>query len=283
MGSPRIRGEYNATSRSPSYPPGSPPHARGIRPLAHSFYLLTGITPACAGNTLNTFLPQGRSWDHPRMRGEYIMLRQNKQHKMGSPPHARGIPNITALCRICFGITPACAGNTNWIFCLRQPTRDHPRMRGEYGAVRSCSTTTRGSPPHARGIRKARTDRKRRRGITPACAGNTMTLFPTYCELGDHPRMRGEYGNCTLTVNGYEGSPPHARGIQKHRVQPSKKGGITPACAGNTGSVSCSASSFWDHPRMRGEYTSSPFTKIAGTGSPPHARGIQTTPEALAR
>ena len=51
LGSPRIRGEYNATSRSPSYPPGSPPLARGIRSGHIPAFHETGITPACAGNT----------------------------------------------------------------------------------------------------------------------------------------------------------------------------------------------------------------------------------------
>ena len=49
--------------------------------------------------------------------------------------------------------------------------------------------------------------------------------------------------------------------------------GITPACAGKSGPVSCGARPSWDHPRMCGEKSSSAASSKDWSGSPPHVRG----------
>ena len=127
------------------------------------------------------------------MRGEYGRKMAYRPTTPGSPPHARGILVVKLPVRGLVGITPACAGNT-----FRKPdsfvvTGDHPRMRGEYVVRNKGKSSVEGSPPHARGIHGFSEDELMTAGITPACAGNTMTLFPLSCELRDHPRMRGEY------------------------------------------------------------------------------------------
>ena len=68
---PRIRREH-VMSILPSFlQEGSPPHMRGTL-FAH-LYKSThpGITPAYAGNTYKSGYRRGRSWDHPRIRGEH--------------------------------------------------------------------------------------------------------------------------------------------------------------------------------------------------------------------
>ena len=72
--------------------------------------------------------------------------------------------------------------------------------------------------------------------------------------LWDHPRLRGEYFELSLIVPSKVGSPPLARGIQNFKLNPERKLGITPACAGNTLGVMSWDSSARDHPRLRGEY-----------------------------
>ena len=94
--------------------------------------------------------------------------------------------------------------------------------------------TRSGSPPHARGIPCLFYRTFFNPGITPACAGNTMTLFPLSCELRDHPRMRGEYKWQIKSKETCTGSPPHARGIPLQILLDLQRLGITPACAGNT-------------------------------------------------
>ena len=120
--------------RGPCFNTGSPPLARGIRGgavvtmdgrgitpacagntlwgLFHLGYL-TGITPACAGNTGSVSRPMRHKGDHPRLRGEYILVFFKGINPRGSPPLARGIPSALSAAAVLPGIPPACAGNTN--------------------------------------------------------------------------------------------------------------------------------------------------------------------------
>jgi len=50
---------------------------------------------------------------------------------------------------------------------------DHPRLRGEYMAIRAQILLI--------------------AGITPACAGNILTQNDLKGIIEDHPRLRGEY------------------------------------------------------------------------------------------
>ena len=51
-----MRGEYLDSRVDQEEALGSPPHARGIRMDTTDTDTVTGITPACAGNTLDTAL-----------------------------------------------------------------------------------------------------------------------------------------------------------------------------------------------------------------------------------
>ena len=94
-----------------------------------------GIIPACAGNTLDNRFGRGRTWDHPRMRGEHLTFDHWQARVMGSSPHARGTLFGGVVVVVLVGIIPACAGNTLYP-CIPYPTgRDHPRMRGEHFSV----------------------------------------------------------------------------------------------------------------------------------------------------
>ena len=84
---------------------GSPPLTRGIRfPPAD--------TAPAAGNTRRTrsLRPAGR--DHPRSRGEYVIVDEQSVPEEGSPPLTRGIHGDAHVFGVSCGITPAHAGNT---------------------------------------------------------------------------------------------------------------------------------------------------------------------------
>ena len=70
--------------------------------------------------------------DHPRLRGEYVILTGIDAAISGSPPLARGVPCAVTLASASAGITPACAGSTASKTYKRVPLEDHPRLRGEY-------------------------------------------------------------------------------------------------------------------------------------------------------
>ena len=86
--------------------------------------------------------------------------------------------------------------------------------------------------------------------------------------------MRGEYFSSLAALSSTLGSPPLARGIPTCIRRYRGGGGITPACAGNTGSVNLWNYENGDHPRLRGEYYLSSRQRTILTGSPPLARGI---------
>ena len=66
-------------------------------------------------------------------------------------------------------------------------------MRGEYVYFDSAQSLIKGSPPLARGILFSCSSVEIVRGITPACAGNTLTDEYKNLLAKDHPRLRGEY------------------------------------------------------------------------------------------
>ena len=69
------------------------------------------------------------------------------------------------------------------------------------------------------------------------------------------------------------GSPPRVRG-KDHGGQKMKKiQGITPACAGKSGSPDLCDQRQQDHPRVCGEKDKSAVSVIPAQGSPPRVRG----------
>ena len=158
--------------------------------------ILFRITPACAGKTLPCSNGYGKSWDHPRMRGEDLRDRRRERRGPGSPPHARGRPTVSECIVHRVRITPACAGKTHYGQFIFNETRDHPRMRGEDKRLKHVPMSGRGSPPHARGRRARIFSVPEVTWITPACAGKT-------------PSLPGPAGEAV-------GSPPHARGRRCH-------------------------------------------------------------------
>ena len=108
------------------------------------------------------------------MRGEHTMCLCRRPTTLGSSPHARGTRNEALRRRICFGIIPACAGNTELDRNSAMNGRDHPRMRGEHCSWIYHEIGYRGSSPHARGTLANDPQAGPTVRIIPACAGNTL-------------------------------------------------------------------------------------------------------------
>ena len=53
-----------------------------------------------------------RKADHPRMRGEHVLILFSRHTQDGSSPHARGALNFMASRSLPTRIIPACAGST---------------------------------------------------------------------------------------------------------------------------------------------------------------------------
>ena len=185
---------------------------RGKATAAFAGHECMGITPACAGKSIERGEYHGDDQDHPRVRGEKFHGLVKVGRGRGSPPRARGKGILRIFLLILLGITPACAGKSGVQAIRQRLHKDHPRMRGEKTVVPPSGRFVLGSPPHAR--------------------GKVQASFILEMALGDHPRMRGEKAAKKNIPRDELGSPPHARGKAGKCgfARDSKR--ITPACAG---------------------------------------------------
>ena len=147
-----MRGEYGCATTTLAQHVESPPHTQGIRRLSGISGSIRGITPACAGNTASVLPLLAAPWDHPRLRGEYLILLSFTEFDPGSPPHARGIPRGTFLNSLIFGITPLARGIRSNTAVFLHIQRITPRLRGEYLCLQRHIQQFQGSPPLALGI-----------------------------------------------------------------------------------------------------------------------------------
>ena len=69
---------------------GSPPRVRGTGVSVRAGSNITGITPACAGNSYFQNFHHRHSEDHPRVCGEQHLLLDGARMRPGSPPRVRG-------------------------------------------------------------------------------------------------------------------------------------------------------------------------------------------------
>ena len=170
---PRSRGEYYLGPQEDNQHLGSSPLSRGIPPAPTDSFVIAGIIPALAGNTLLSPTRSGLRPDHPRSRGEYTGPGGVVSDKKGSSPLSRGILLLAGGLLHPGRIIPALAGNTP--SRCRSSTRhpDHPRSRGEYHSAGIPSRSGSGSSPLSRGIRVQQPGKRPARRIIPALAGNT--------------------------------------------------------------------------------------------------------------
>ena len=252
---------------------GSPPRVRGKRNLLAHTAARCGITPACAGKTICSFVNPNASRDHPRVCGENGTSGTTFPYTLGSPPRVRG-----KLCRQNFhlfrvGITPACAGKT---LKERRPNEgrgDHPRVCGENAISPRHAHRRAGSPPRVRGKPRAPLRSRVAVGITPACAGKTSEQSAFRAILRDHPRVCGENYGIDPEKIVRPGSPPRVRGKLAAGEKSLAEAGITPACAGKTRRRRLQRITTGDHPRVCGENRSPRAAKGKIRGSPPRVRG----------
>ena len=168
------------------------------------------------------------------MRGEQATTLRAQELLKGSSPRARGTDQrIRGSCRG-RGIIPACAGNSAPTARSRCWCWDHPRVRGEQDADGLNSKPSPGSSPRARGTGLAIGRHHDVVGIIPACAGNSCSSPPANAGSRDHPRVRGEQCLRLYEQMSISGSSPRARGTVQRHLHGQLRGGIIPACAGNS-------------------------------------------------
>ena len=171
------------------------------------------------------------------------------------------------------GITPADAGNSARVCPRARVYWDHPRGCGEQHTRKREALTALGSPPRMRGTgRELRTFGARCR-ITPADAGNSLSVFPMRRLERDHPRGCGEQDKGTSRERPGLGSPPRMRGTECGGECFAVLPRITPADAGNRTRRRKRRGPRRDHPRGCGEQACGTPARVRVCGSPPRMRG----------
>ncbi len=207
------------------------------------------------------------------MCGEQILNLLRHDVVPGSPPRVRGTAVQTSSMGKVHRITPACAGNSVLRIVQATDVEDHPRVCGEQLRVRWCLGRKVGSPPRVRGTVVFHVSQLFHRGITPACAGNSVVSTLKLSSMKDHPRVCGEQLHVQSCLPALLGSPPRVRGTVISVFIFSADKGITPACAGNRPFSGMFTPCIKDHPRVCGEQATWTMAAEAAEGSPPRVRG----------
>ena len=129
---------------------GSPPLAREPPKSEAVAYISNRITPARAGTTGYTRHKSLLGWDHPRSRGNHMLLCRLCLRLSGSPPLAREPLMACRELGMKDRITPARAGTTQRGKLKITRRWDHPRSRGNHFFKYSLKSRIAGSPPLAR-------------------------------------------------------------------------------------------------------------------------------------
>ena len=234
-----MRREYRKHNHQVGFRQGSSPFARGVLCGIPSILRNQRIIPACAGSTSLCVSTSSFPEDHPRLRGEYCTVNERRNHRIGSPPLARGVPTTAPNKAGGNRITPACAGSTIMSAVFFISRRDHPRLRGEYVLTLVIVKGDVGSSPLARGVQQRRSCWTCDTRIIPACAGSTCRIVDHKLACEDHPRLRGEYRSAHLMRSAQPGSSPLARGVPIDGCNRCIRSRIIPACAGSTLKKAC--------------------------------------------
>ena len=129
---PRSRGDHRTLKHRLMQQPGSSPLARGPLCRRDNDRHVHGLIPARAGTTQRDLCFEGRTWAHPRSRGDHDAAVGFGVSCEGSSPLARGPHLRVNAGGIAFGLIPARAGTT--VDCLDRlrPGGAHPRSRGDH-------------------------------------------------------------------------------------------------------------------------------------------------------
>jgi hypothetical protein len=229
--------------------------------------------PACAGSTTASAAPAVTAGTHPRLRGEHPSRAWITGSGTDSPPLARGAQHQGCPARRPGGLTPACAGSTLRPTASQCHRGTHPRLRGEHPTTTPSPATPSDSPPLARGAPTVSPSTVLARGLTPACAGSTLTAAVLPDARETHPRLRGEHARASSRGGTTRDSPPLARGARVVALAGDVVLGLTPACAGSTSPSATPPTASRTHPRLRGEHVAPASRDRLRTDSPPLARG----------
>ena len=231
---PRSRGENRERGLKGCASLGSSPLTRGKQQIADRLPRPPGLIPAHAGKTCSSPRCRARARAHPRSRGENGGSSSPQRLQVGSSPLTRGKPKQLNIGAPAPRLIPAHAGKTAPGACSGLQGAAHPRSRGE-NRLRWCRwALVVGSSPLTRGKQPNYRDVLSREGLIPAHAGKTAAGVASFCQVGAHPRSRGENACSRPARRAGRGSSPLTRGKHQHARELGVLVGLIPAHAGKT-------------------------------------------------
>ena len=252
---------------------GTPPRARGRRHRRRVRGTDQRNTPACAGTIGRWSSPRAGSREHPRVRGDDLMVETGTRSYPGTPPRARGRRGEHRRQLLGRRNTPACAGTTVSVNEVSPAPPEHPRVRGDDVLRGNPNPGNQGTPPRARGRPQRCRQPGDACGNTPACGGTTGDRSDLAWLIPEHPRVRGDDSGSTVRRPVSRGTPPRARGRRLPRGAGPSGGRNTPACAGTTPGGTRPPAVGTEHPRVRGDDDQAGVVHPVTAGTPPRARG----------
>ena len=250
-----------------------PPHARGWTPEHRTPDGRLDVSPACAGMDPGSPTCDSANRCFPRMRGDGPLPPCATNPTSMFPPHARGWTRRPGRVGAYPGVSPACAGMDPFTMSYRVLLEGFPRMRGDGPSSAALMTVAAKFPPHARGWTVAQGHTRRRRAVSPACAGMDLMDLQPFQRRFRFPRMRGDGPLLRDDLSPSAPFPPHARGWTLGLYYEAYASMVSPACAGMDRLLSRCRRARRCFPRMRGDGPVQADIESVTTAFPPHARG----------
>ena len=215
--------------------------------------LIPRLIPAHAGKTAEVARIARRFTAHPRACGENEAKINGTWVEPGSSPRMRGKLQKQLGKPWKNGLIPAHAGKTPGGAVSDGPDGAHPRACGENFVMTFHRLPTRGSSPRMRGKQLRLRARHLQGRLIPAHAGKTSPVASASAFSRAHPRACGENAEVLETALIIAGSSPRMRGKRSRRPRSLPAGGLIPAHAGKTRSITGSPVRTAAHPRACGE------------------------------
>ena len=212
---PRVCGEAASGRPGSAAERGPSPRVRGSPTLGARLGSRAGSIPACAGKPFGGGGSNVVERVHPRVCGEAIAVRVQRQHTEGPSPRVRGSHAPAELPLVENGSIPACAGKPLRSHSSSTADWVHPRVCGEAAYRGTSAARGWGPSPRVRGSPELLCPVHADEGSIPACAGKPArrragrppwTVHPRVCgeawfrlhtaptDLGPSPRVRGSLG-----------------------------------------------------------------------------------------
>ena len=193
--------------------------------------------------------------EHPRARGENVVVAWAKVSVQGTSPRTRGKHRSQSHFDVSVRNIPAHAGKTYIKPNIISRDREHPRARGENVYAFSHGLLQIGTSPRTRGKQCVRLPLDQRGRNIPAHAGKTTHGCEVHVLGQEHPRARGENQGCPVIRDCAAGTSPRTRG--KLRI------------------LDALTRTAEEHPRARGENGFRKSRKYFLWGTSPRTRGKQ--------